>query len=463
MSKSLILLGSMLFSGSLMASVGTISSELRCTAFAVSNNEVMTAKHCWSPDVGGVFTYDEYEHRIVGVTEDYPESDVVRLEVDGYIWEYLELETEVLTVDNQISMIDRHGNVQQSEKYGFLNVDVDGEVTVQDGVFAHGIPAVPGNSGSPILKDGKVVGVHLGKVGQGMFYAADVSTLGYVEHKFAADKQAIQVIPFILKAGRACYSAPQCWGAVAGAAGYIAGLTNTMIDNYQQTQRELILQQMKNEEGQKNRDHELLKLEKQHGYDLQKEILKAQLAQKNGKGKDKADIKLDKPIPGQNGHTIFIVPRGGGSAGNEPIGPINGGPGTIVYECGSQRSIWNGKNPTVYYDRDWCVVIHGESEYSLSNDEFLASLMGGSIMKIWGDNWRVHGIPVVPGQQEWPKIEAYLRKAGLYKYNLKRLRAKILEHQGQVVQEYYRPTPPGSGGGIVSPPPNPDPGKVAIP
>ncbi|SMF81472.1 S1 family peptidase [Pseudobacteriovorax antillogorgiicola] len=227
----------------------------------------------------------------IAVTEGYPESDVVRLEVDGYIWEYLELETEVLTVDSPISMVDRKGNTQYSAQYGFLNVDVEGEITVQDGVFAHGIPAVPGNSGSPILKDGKVVGVHLGKVGQDMFYAADVSMLGYVEHKFAADKQAIQVIPFILGAGRACMSSTKCMKAV-GKVALAAGTAATYIfTTYLDMQKEITLQEMKY-------DKELELLKTKHGYDLQKEILKAQLAQKNGKGNDKADIKLDKPIPG---------------------------------------------------------------------------------------------------------------------------------------------------------------------
>lgn len=102
-------------------------------------------------------------------------------------------------------------------------------------------------------------------------------------------------------------------------------------------------------------------------------------------------------------------------------------------------------------------MIHGESDYSLTNDEFLAALLGGTIMKIWGDNWRIHGVPIVPSERGWSEIESFLKREIRDRNDAKQIKSKILRHQGEVFQEYYRPKPP------VNPQPKPDPGKVAIP
>ncbi len=150
----------LLSSFDLKAKIGTINYKNRpiCTAFASGKDEVTTAAHCLQDSDLSSFSVvingKSFKPSVKGLET---KADVMVLSVSG-VNEYLSSENS--------SNSEKHFVVSfASDKNEFV-VSAEGTTTdsVYPGLIEHTFATAPGASGSPLLQNGKVIGVHIGSV-----------------------------------------------------------------------------------------------------------------------------------------------------------------------------------------------------------------------------------------------------------------------------------------------------------
>ncbi len=147
------------------AMIGTILfqtnefTNIKCTASFVDKNTVVTALHCIDPDNLGLYKIALKSQKPIAVKaikKVFTEADVV-----------------YLTVNFQNSAFLPSGSLDPKQKTQIISYDVGSSQLVEDsgtkiknvgadGLITHELDTVESASGSPLIQDGKIVGIHLG-------------------------------------------------------------------------------------------------------------------------------------------------------------------------------------------------------------------------------------------------------------------------------------------------------------
>ena len=150
-----------------------------CTGFSVSPYEVLTAGHCYlSGTSEDMFQYISGGQRFeIESVKKYENSDllVLRIKRGGELPGFIAVsdETSPRSTGNQkpwIISFDPGSGKFMTSKVGDLSLirESGGEPS---GVFTHNLDTLKGSSGSPVISDGQVIGVHLGSLsGQNFNY-----------------------------------------------------------------------------------------------------------------------------------------------------------------------------------------------------------------------------------------------------------------------------------------------------
>jgi V8-like Glu-specific endopeptidase len=146
----------------LLATVGALNlgGKVVCTAFAISETEIMTAAHC----LDQAAPIDVYRfHTVIGgfrslaqISYVNPESDVAFLQTKLRNAQYLPLVTdEALPKSPSLVGFDLKKLKILTTSKGTMSVTTSGVIT-------HTFDSLPGHSGGPIVENGRALGIHVG-------------------------------------------------------------------------------------------------------------------------------------------------------------------------------------------------------------------------------------------------------------------------------------------------------------
>ncbi len=152
------------------AVIGAVGMEGEpiCTAFKIDTNEYITARHCVVGQDGKTIdglsfltTTDAEAYPIQNFTRLDEKADLAYFSVNGY---HSDAKLELAASTNGGGDLSVYSAVESENK---LRLVTDGNCKSvgQDpasGMIIHDCDTVPGASGSPLLANGKVIGVHLG-------------------------------------------------------------------------------------------------------------------------------------------------------------------------------------------------------------------------------------------------------------------------------------------------------------
>ena len=137
-------------------SVGTFfSGEHSCTGYLSNKEELTTAAHCFSGKVSEtLFVIKGKTVEIKGVTFLSKEADVAIFQVARQA-NHIPLGS--LDHEKSLNLISYNINKQILQQVSCQSID-----TPNSGALKHDCDTEPGNSGSPIIQNGKVVAIHIG-------------------------------------------------------------------------------------------------------------------------------------------------------------------------------------------------------------------------------------------------------------------------------------------------------------
>lgn len=153
----------------LKKSIGKISlnGEEYCTGFISGNFEVTTAAHCLYEDVSiteyKFITADGNTFTFAGVEEYNENTDLARLDLNRAASDFL----EVGDIDFKQDFSLAGWNSQSGSFFESKKIEKESFFSYKS-FLMHSLDTTPSSSGSPIMQNGKVVGVHLG-------YVADIN------------------------------------------------------------------------------------------------------------------------------------------------------------------------------------------------------------------------------------------------------------------------------------------------
>ncbi len=151
-----------LTSSMLKKRIGTLnySGSSVCTVFASGKNEITTAIHCLSDANLAAFSV-LVNGKVMKISDAhfFVKADVVKLDIDG-ISDYFQASG---FSDSEKSEI---GSYALDKKEFVLSSKGSAVSANEEGFIMHTLDTIPGASGSPILQNGKVVGVHIGSVSE---------------------------------------------------------------------------------------------------------------------------------------------------------------------------------------------------------------------------------------------------------------------------------------------------------
>lgn len=378
--------------------IGSFVSESVCTAFAVSSRTIITAEHCFNKNVGGQYLTKNNSYYVVKVTSQHFSADVVELELNKNLKSYFEVTSHNKNLFSRIySISDEKLLTNESNWYSSIYIEGLGDI---EGVFMHKLDTVPGSSGSPIVQNGKVTGIHLGSIyDTNLNYGVELLKLDEIESFKLGTPEAVPIIPFILAGGRACMANTRCMIVAGAVLTWVGNLTHELalkaVDFTTDITKTFVQHTL-----------EMEKLEKVYEYKLKIEMTKAQQA------KDKnaiADIK-SKPLPNQDGHTITVGNSSSGTSGNVGGGIVDVGNGTIYYDCGYQTGQWVGGRLVTTWNKRLCVAFEAWQKKYLTNAEYFSAVLGGSIYQLWWDNWNINGVPVGPNSESLAEAMRILKR-----------------------------------------------------
>jgi V8-like Glu-specific endopeptidase len=153
----------------------SVNGSVICSGYFSASNQITTAGHCIEETGTGtgisgfkVVNGLSEEFEISGVIERYNNSDTVILETKKYSDSYLGKAD--LDVYSEVELI---GYATDLNKF----VNVSGASMETHGLLLYKLDTLPGASGSPIIQDGKVVGVHIGTFGENLNLGVSVNQL----------------------------------------------------------------------------------------------------------------------------------------------------------------------------------------------------------------------------------------------------------------------------------------------
>ena len=137
-----------------------------CTAFAISKNEVVTARHCLNKTASLIFAAANGATPVaVTIQNEYPNSDIaiVKTATDLASWLPVSSRAPVAGPDSAKVVSYEPGKKKLvSDATGVFKQQIHNDNQVSSGIFLHTADTVSGASGSPIFQGDKVVAVHLG-------------------------------------------------------------------------------------------------------------------------------------------------------------------------------------------------------------------------------------------------------------------------------------------------------------
>ncbi|MFW7382325.1 MAG: trypsin-like serine peptidase [Oligoflexus sp.] len=392
------------------SAVGGFFSKDFCTAFAVSEDEIVTANHCYDEDVGGWFTLGDESYIVTDTVEIVKKSDYIRLKIDGELSNWLEV-TDSFYDEGTILSFDRHTIFKNSGS--LFQVISDDKVLA--GHIVHNMDSVPGSSGSPILNnEGKVFAIHLGAVSDEDFnYGIILSERHKVDSRFVAvEEEAVPAI--IFGAVAACARSIRCTGAALSAGYWIVDKSYEQLDKYLTMTRAF------------RQEVEMAKMK--HGFDMEKAILDAQLACQKGECDKKIKIELVKPPSPSTGST-----SGGGTGPAGSGGPSSGSVGGQAYQCSWQTMKAHENQPgrfVVTHHTSTC-YIHLDSAKDLTNREYLGLLLGGSVYSLLEEQWTAKPLPTDISELFQKPID--WMKAGLPVSEVRKKTLDLVKHHEPIV------------------------------
>ena len=141
-----------------------------CTAFAISETEVITAEHCVNKAASMVFSpfntvNTQAPAMALTLKKEYPNADIAVLSTSQNLTAWLPTAANAPQIGSpQIEVVsfEPHSSRLLSAMTGGFVLQIKGANQTSSGYYVHSLDTTAGSSGSPVLQDGKVVAVHLG-------------------------------------------------------------------------------------------------------------------------------------------------------------------------------------------------------------------------------------------------------------------------------------------------------------
>lgn len=171
-----------------------------CQAFPVNGKTFITAKHCLMNLIPSDFKIALGNENIL--VKDFNKSeahDFAELEIASEVSEFFETSSYEKSVDTYL------GSSTGNQKIEIMEVPLDGKT-----LFLHSGSTLPGSSGSPIIQNGKVVGLHVGLIDVDGLKAGVFLPFNRLAEVASLDSAESQAIPAALAAvWGVCVSTPQ--------------------------------------------------------------------------------------------------------------------------------------------------------------------------------------------------------------------------------------------------------------
>lgn len=232
-------------------SVGLYWGVGPCTAFVVGKTSIMTARHCFTPKSKGVFRLGGKLFEITRVKEEFPNADLIVLDVNKSFLSQKILELiSAPTTDKSYDM--RLVGVKYDMRkgdYALLESKQQLQVSLQEGVLGHSMDSEKGSSGAPIFLDGKVFAIHLGALKGKLSPNYAVPYFNREKVKVVSGNQESAQV--VLAAGAAaCAASSECVGKVLEIVNKVVDYTGKYIVEQQQHDNEMEKMKLMNEINQ---------------------------------------------------------------------------------------------------------------------------------------------------------------------------------------------------------------------
>lgn len=229
----LLLLASSLISGVAWSSEGPPEAgnlvrlgKKSCQTFPIESKKFVTAKHCLANLIPNDFRID-HMGKVLAVTgiKKSENHDVAELEIETEVFEPFERADYRIDADSYIA------SSSGVQKVDILEIPMNSKT-----LFVHsGTATFQGSSGSPILQNGKVIGVHVGVAQIENHKVGVFLPLSQLEDSFTIRGIENQAVPVALAAvWAACVSSPQaatiCVAIGAGAGAILSKGVDVIIE-----------------------------------------------------------------------------------------------------------------------------------------------------------------------------------------------------------------------------------------